>query len=76
MTGKNIPCSLHHLRDQHGNLITDKEEIANNIAYTFQKNSSSENYSDDFKNIKTNEEKNKLNFKTKKSLFYNKKFSL
>ena len=47
ITGKNIPSHLLHIKDPStGEYITNKEEIANKLGATFQKNSSSENYSD------------------------------
>ena len=78
ITGKNIPSHLLHLKDPFtGDLITDKEEIANTIGTTFEKNSSSKNYSKEFQAIKKREEEKPLNFSTKnKNLAYNKKFEL
>ena len=47
ITGKNVKL-LHHVKDEHGELITDKKDIANVLGRQFQKASSSENYSPDF----------------------------
>ena len=77
ITGKNIPSHVLHLKDKSsGELITNKKDIATKIGSTFQKNSSSSNYSDDFKNIKKKEESKELNFSTKEKLPYNRKFKL
>lgn len=76
ITGKNVPGHLHHLKDSNGDLLTTKEEISEKLAQTFEYNSSSEHYSDDFKLLKTREEKKRLNFKTNRTYSYNKKFSL
>ena len=76
ITGKNVPSCLHHLKDTNGNIITTKDDIAEKIAQTFERNSSSENYSTDFKTLKRREEAKTLNFNTRKSYSYNKKFSL
>ena len=77
ITGKNIPSHLLHLKDATGKLITDKEDIASTIGATFEKNSSSVNYSDDFQSVKRSEEGKPLNFKTNdRSLPYNKRFKL
>ena len=77
ITGKNIPSHLLHLKNNTtGEIITNKEDIANNIGATFEKNSSSANYSEEFKNVKKREEKNKLKFETNKQLPYNRRFRL
>jgi len=79
ITGKNTKSHMLHLKDQKGNLITNKDDIANEIGSTFEKSSSSDNYSDKFKNIKMKEERKHLdfhageNYKYKK---YNKRFKL
>ena len=67
---------LLHLKDDQGHIISDKMDMANEIGSSFEKNSSSANYSDDFKRIKDQEERKPLNFKTKESLPYNKRFRL
>ena len=78
ITGKNIPSHLIHLKDPFtGDLLSNKEEIANTIGKTFQKNSSSQNYGEEFQSIKSKEEEKPLNFSTKnRHLNYNKKFTL
>ena len=67
---------LLHLKDHQGHIISDKMDMANEIGSSFEKNSSSANYSDDFKRIKDQEERKPLNFKTKEILPYNKRFRL
>ena len=77
INGKNVPNHLHHLKDPNGNLITNKEDIANRIAQTFENNSSSDSYSEKFQNIKQKQERTKLDFHTNDhNLRYNKKFKL
>ena len=77
ITGKNIPGHLLHIKDSSsGEYITNKEDIANKIGETFKKNSSSENYTEEFRNIKKREEENPIDFTTNKDLTYNKKFRL
>ena len=56
ITGKNIPSHLLHLKDPvSGELISDKNDIANKIGATFEKNSSSGNYSEEFQRINRTE---------------------
>ena len=50
--GKNVANHMHHLKDANGNLITDREEIANTLGAAIEKSSSSENYSKKFQSIK------------------------
>ena len=76
ITGKHVPNCLHHLKDSNGDIITTKDDIAEKLAEAFERNSSSEHYSNDFKHIKRREEAKSLNFKTKKTYSYNKKFTL
>ena len=79
ITGKNIPSHLYHLKDPvTGDLITNKEEIANKIGATFEKNSSSSNYSEKFQSVKRAEESNPINFNTRTKYIkaYNKHFRL
>ena len=68
---------LTYLKDPStGELITDKVDIANKIGATFEKNSSSSNYSKKFQSTKKTEEEKPLNFSTDENLPYNKKFKL
>ena len=76
MTGKFVRSPLHHLKNNQGQLLTDKHDIADALADKFRENSSAENYSQDFQSYKSDKEKQKLNFKTRKKFSYNKKFSL
>ena len=79
ITGKNIPSHLLHLKDPQGNLITNKLDIANTIGSTFEKNSSSANYSNEFLRDKDIAEEIPLDFKVNpraKDESYNKKFKL
>ena len=77
ITGKNIPSHSLHLKDPQGNSITNKEDIARTLGSTFKQNSSSDNYSDEFKSIKDKAEEDVLDFSTRnKHLSYNKRFKL
>ena len=48
---KGKSASVNHLK-QHNDNITSKKDIANTLADSFSKNSSSENYTSKFRNIK------------------------
>ena len=76
ITGKNVSHNLHHLKNSSGELITNKEDIANSLGQSVERNSSSTNYSHEFQRIKASQEKKKLNFSTNKFIKYNKKFTL
>ncbi|VDI11964.1 Hypothetical predicted protein [Mytilus galloprovincialis] len=58
------------------NLLTSEKDIANKLGETFAKSSSCNNYREDFKKVKKQKEKIKLNFKSKNGENYNKLFSL
>ena len=55
---------------------TSKTDIADTLGETFCHNSSSFNYSESFRKIKTEQEKVKLNFKSQNNEIYNKDFNL
>ena len=55
---------------------TSKTDIADTLGETFCHNSSSFNYSESFRKIKTEQEKVKLNFKSQNNEMYNKDFNL
>ena len=78
ITGKKIPSHLLHLKNPStGELITSKEDIVNKIGSTFEKNSSSQNYTSEFKRTKKIEEEKPLNFTTRGyEKPYNRKFRL
>ena len=77
ISGKNKSPSYTHL-----NMVgtdskaTSKTDIADTLGETFCHNSSSFNYSESFRKIKTEQEKVKLNFKSQNSEIYNKDFNL
>ena len=54
--GKGKSASVNHLKKNIDN-ITSKKDIANSFADSFFKNSSSENYTSKFRNIKNQQEK-------------------
>ena len=55
---------------------TSKTDIADTLGETFCHNSSSFNYSESVRKIKTEQEKVKLNFKSQNNEIYNKDFNL
>ena len=77
ISGKNKSPSYTHL-----NMVgtdskaTSKTDIADTLGETFCHNSSSFNYSEFFRKIKTEQEKVKLNFKSQNNEIYNKDFNL
>ena len=58
------------------NKATSKTDIADTLGETFCHNSSSFNYSESFREIKTEQEKIKLNFQSQNNEIYNKEFNL
>ena len=58
------------------NIVTSKRDIANTLGEPFCHNSSSFNYSESFRKIKTEKENVKLNFKSQNNEIYNKDFNL
>ena len=75
ISGKNTSSPIKHLSKNHIK-ATNKKDIADLLAKTFSKNSSSKNYSKTFQNIKKNAEKTKHNFKSNNLEDYNQPFSL
>ena len=73
--GKGGCNSVNHLK-VNGNLITDKKEVAEVLAKNLSKNSSTDNYSDEFQRIKTLKEKRRLDFSSKNEEEYNLPFSV
>ena len=78
LTGKKGPSHLNHIKDDQGNFITDHKAISNKFASTFSHNSSSNNYSQEFRDdIKTPEENSPpLDFSDNRYHKYNKRFKL
>ena len=74
ISGKNTSSPIKHLSKNHIKAI-NKKDIADLLAKTFSKDSSSTNYSKPFQNIKKNA-KSKLNFKSNNLEDYNQPFSL
>ena len=77
ISGKNKSPSYTHL-----NMVgtdsktTSRTAIADTLGETFCHNSSSLNYSESFRKIKTEQEKVKLNLKSQNNEIYNKDFNL
>ena len=75
ISGKNKSSPINHLSKNHVK-ATNKKDIADLLAKTFSTNSSSDNYNEQFQNIKKKAEKTKLNFKSNNLEDYNQPFSL
>ena len=75
ISGKNKSSPINHLSKNHVK-ATNKKDIADLLAKTFSTNSSSDNYSEQFQNIKKKAEKTKLNFQSNNLEDYNQPFSL
>ena len=77
---KKIACKFHthainHL-SQSNNKITNKKDIADELAITFSKNSSAKNGNEKFAKFKQKAEKLKLNFKSNNTESYNIPFTI
>ena len=66
---------ISHASEEKAN-ITSKKDIANTLADSFSKNSFSENYTSKFRNIKNQQEKQKLKFTSDNTEDYNSEFLL
>ena len=73
--GKGKSSSLGHL-NVNNKKVTSREDVSGALADAFSKNSSSENYTQKFKNIKQQKEKRNLKFSSDNSETYNQPFSL
>ena len=76
ISGKSKAPSYTHLNTCRETKATSKEDIANTLGETFLKSSSSQNYSEKFKHIKMQQEKNNINFKSLNNEEYNNPFNL
>ena len=68
--GKGKSSSLGHFNENNEKVIS-KKDISNTLPDAFSKNSSSENYTQKFKNIKQQKEKRNLKFSSDNSESYN-----
>ena len=75
MTGKPTEPHINHLFVENNEVSTCKD-IANTLASTFAKNSSSNNYTSNFRSYKTQTERKSLNFVSNNAENYNSTFSL
>ena len=71
-----FPCYTYLNRVGTDKKVTSKTDIANTLGENFCHNSSSFNYSESFRKIKTEQGKVKLNFKSQNNEIYNKIFNL
>ena len=76
ISGKQKAPIIKHLNKPNSDTITDKKDIADCLAKTFSKHSSSENYSREFQKYKCQQEKQKLNFLSNNDEKYNMHFSI
>ena len=67
--------SIKHL-NKNNNLITDLKEISNTLAENFSHNSSLQQYTQTFQQLKQIKEKQPINFKSKNLENYNTLFSM
>ncbi len=74
--GKGSNSSIKHLIDDDNNLLTAKKDIANILAQSVSKTSSSDNYDPKFKTFKDKQEKHNINFTSDNAEDYNEPFSL
>ena len=75
MKGKNAKAGVQHLKKDN-EVLTAKEDIAEELAKTFEKNSSTQNYSEEFQRKKEQKEGQRLNFKSNNLEDYNQPFTL
>ena len=75
ITGKNSNSPTKHHIHKNGK-ITDEKDIANHLAETFLKNSSSKNQSKNFQIIEAKTEKVKIKFQNKNTESYNQPYSI
>ena len=61
-SGKYNQAGYKHLINEQGKKVTSKREIVKDIAEGFAQSSSSDNYSDEFRNIKNIQEQQELDF--------------
>ena len=73
--GKGSKSTIKHLK-VNGDLLTGKSDIANTLASTISKNSSSSNYVPAFQRYQKVQEKQPLNFKSDNGEDYNEHFSI
>ena len=75
ISGKNSRSNVGHL-NVDDDVVTFKADIADVLADTFSKKSSSSNYSKSFQKLQNTKEKTKLNFKSNNNEHYNKDFTI
>ena len=75
INGKKKQNSIRHMKINN-NHISSKRDIANILADSFSKNSSSSNYSEAFRKLKSQKEKSRLKFTSNNTESYNQLFSL
>ena len=71
VSGKNKKSECVHIKSSNGNKCYSTKWSSNALGGNFQKNSSSPNYSQQFQDIKTEEERENLNFQSQNKEKYN-----
>ena len=67
VSGKNKKSECVHIKSSNGNMCYSLKDISNALEGNFQKTSSSSNYSQQFKDIKVEKERENLNFQSQNS---------
>ena len=76
VSGKNKKSECVHIKSSDGNKCYSTKEISNALDESFQKNSSSSNYSQQFQDIKVEKERENPNFQSQNNEKYNLPFRL
>jgi len=76
ISGKRLNTTITHLNKPDNSKCTERKDIANLLADEFQKNSSSNHYSQKFQTFKKNAEKQKLDFMSDNAEDYNIAFNI
>ena len=76
ISGKQFNCTSTHLTKGDGSKATDRKDIANTLAENFEKNSSSEHYTEKFQRFKVKKERVAHNFRSDNMEVYNELFTM
>jgi len=76
ISGKQQTNTTVYVNKTDGNKATDKVDIANTLADEFEKNSSSEHYSEQFQRFKRSQERKRLKFESNNTESYNAPFNI
>ena len=76
VSGKNKKSECVHIKSSNGNMCYLTKDISNALGGNLNKNSSSSNYSQQFQDIKVEQERENLNFQSQNNEKYNLPFKL